>query len=102
LDPPEGGEEASYDRRPSFALFDPLRRFRRRRPARNGVPRISFPGFSEPFPIPLPQSADDPVDATRLALRLAALGRVLDDLPREARRFARWKARRDAGRVRRV
>jgi hypothetical protein len=114
LDPPEGGEEASYDRRPSFALFDPLRRFRRRRPARNGVPRISFPGFSEPFPIPLPPSADDPVDATRLALRLAALGRVLDDLPREARRFARWRCRNAAqikegrdfslkrGRVRRV
>jgi hypothetical protein len=60
------------------------------------VPRISFPGFSEPFPIPPPPSSDDPVNAARLALRFAALGRVLDDLPREARRFARWRATRDA------
>jgi hypothetical protein len=79
----------------SFPLFDPLRRFHRRKPARRGVPRISFPGFSEPFPIPPPPSADDPTNAARLALRLTALGRVLDDLPREARRFARWRANRD-------
>jgi hypothetical protein len=90
-----GGGQRLREFRPSFHLFDPLRRFQRRRPAARGVPRISFPGFSEPFPIPPPPSADDPVDAARLALRLAALGRVLDDLPREARRFARWRARRD-------
>ncbi|OJU06926.1 MAG: hypothetical protein BGN87_15935 [Rhizobiales bacterium 65-79] len=83
--------------RPSFPLFDPLRRFRRRRPAPRGVPRISFPGFGEPFRIPTPPSPDDAVDARRLAMRLAALARVLDDLPREARRFARWRARVAAG-----
>jgi hypothetical protein len=66
------------------------------------VPRISVPGFSEPYRIPPPPSPDDPVDARRLALRFAALARVLDDLPREARRFARWKARRQAGLVRRT
>jgi hypothetical protein len=38
----------------------------------------------------------DPVDAARLALRLTALGSVLDDLPGQARRFARWRAARDA------
>jgi len=91
--PPEGGEDGSRASRPSFPLFDPLRRFHPRRPAARGVPRISFPGFSEPFPIPPPRLADDPVDAARLALRFAALGRVLDDLPREARRFARWRCR---------
>jgi hypothetical protein len=64
---------------------------------RRGVPRISFPDFSEPFRIPPPPAADDPVDATRLARRFAALARVLDDLPREARRFARWRARVAAG-----
>jgi hypothetical protein len=101
-DPPDGGEDGRHASRLSVPLFDPLRRFRRVRPARNGVPRISFPGFGDPFPIPLPPSADDPVDAARLALRFAALAKVLDDLPREALRFARWKARRDAGRVRRV
>jgi hypothetical protein len=83
-------------RRLAFPLFDPAYRFRRHRPARSGVPRISFPGFSEPFHIPPPPSADDAVDATRLALRFVALARVLDDLPREARRFARWRAARVA------
>ena len=97
-----GGGQRPRELRLSFPLFDPLRRFRHARPARNGVPRISFPGFGEPFAIPLPPSANDPVDARRLALRFAALAKVLDDLPREAMRFARWKARRDAGRVRRV
>jgi len=96
--PPEGGEDGSPASRPGFHLFDPLRRFRPRQPVRRGVPRISFPGFSEPFPIPPSPSVDDLVDAARLALRLTALGRVLDDLPREARRFARWKARRDRDR----
>jgi hypothetical protein len=69
----------------------------------NSVPRISFPGLSEPYSIPVrrPCSPHDPIDATRLALRLQALGSALDDLPREARRFARWRARRDAGRIRR-
>lgn len=81
----------------AFPLLDPAYRFQRRRPARSGVPRISLPGFSEPFRIPPPPSRDDAVDATRLALRLAALARVLDDLPREAKRFARWRARVAAG-----
>jgi hypothetical protein len=46
-----------------------------------------------PAPLPVPPSPDDAIDATRLIQRLAALTRVLDDLPREARRFARWRAR---------
>ena len=39
---------------------------------------------------------NDPVDATRLGLRFAALVSALDDLPRQAKRCARWRARRDA------
>lgn len=81
-------------RRLSLPLLDPPRRSGRRRPVLAGVPRISVPGYSVPFRpaprrLPLP---DDPVDATRLGLRLAVLGRVLDDLPAHARRFARWRA----------
>ncbi len=38
----------------------------------------------------------DAVDATRLTMRLQAIGRALDDLPRHAMRFARWRARLDA------
>jgi hypothetical protein len=78
----------------SLSSFDPLPRWPgRRRPAASGVPRISVPGLTQPFPVPRAPSPDDPIDATRLALRLAALGRALDDLPREARRFASWRAR---------
>ena len=83
----------------AFPLLDPLRRpFRRRRrhvPA-HLAPRIWAPGVTDPRP--LPPSRNDPVDATRLAQRLSALGRALDDLPAQARRFARWKARRDRAR----
>lgn len=84
----------------TLPLFDRLRmpvfghRARRRvHPA--SVPRISVPGIGRPFPIkpyrpPLP---DDPIDATRLSLRLRALAAVLDDPAAQARRFARWQAR---------
>lgn len=75
-------------------MFDPLPRWGASpRPAASGFPRISIPGLTRPAPVPRPPSPDDPVEATRLALRLDALGRALDDLPREARRFARWRAR---------
>ena len=84
-----------------FPLFDPLRRpfGRPRRPAASGVPRICFPGFSQPFPVPVrqPSAPDDMVDAVRLGQRLAALGRALDDLPAQARRFIRWHSRVAAG-----
>ena len=88
-------------------LFDPLPRWGARgRAVASGFPRISIPGLTRPFPVPRAPSPDDPIGAARLALRLAALSRVLDDLPREARRFARWKAWRDqalaAGRIHRV
>jgi hypothetical protein len=83
----------------SFRLLDPLPRFRPRRPPQSGVPRISCPGFTRPFPIVprLPLTPDDPIDATRIALRLQALERALDDLPGHARRFARWRHRVAAG-----
>ncbi len=79
---------------PPLPLLDRLSRWnvRTARPATRSVPRISVPGFSEPFLI-RPPSAGDPVDATRLAARLRALAAALDDLPGQARRFARWRAR---------
>lgn len=77
----------------TLPLFDPLPRFNRR-VRRTAIPRISVPGFTVPFAIAARRepSPDDPIDAARLALRLEALGAVLDDLPRHARRFARWRA----------
>jgi hypothetical protein len=77
-------------------LTDALPRWRSPgRPAASGVPRISFPGFGAPPPVAVrrPPLPSDPIDATRLALRLEALGRALDDLPGNARRFARWRNR---------
>ena len=99
-----GGEVPRAPRRSggkqiALPLFDPLRRSPDQRcllASQTAMPRISIPGWSVPAPLPVPPSPDDPVDATRLTLRLAALARVLDDLPREARRFARWKSGRDA------
>ncbi|PSJ54844.1 hypothetical protein [Kumtagia ephedrae] len=83
-------------RRATLPLLDPLKPWnRRRRRAPRGVPRISCPGYSEPFRIPA-WSPNDPIDASRLDARLWALAAALDDLPGQARRFARWRARRDA------
>ncbi len=80
----------------ALPLFDTLPRWGASpRPAASGIPRISLPGVTAPFPVSprSPPAPDDPLDATRLALRLQALGAALDDLPRQARRFARWRAR---------
>jgi hypothetical protein len=78
----------------SLPLFDPLRLPRHWRPIQRCTPRILFPGdpWFVPAPVrPLPRP-DDPVSATRIAMRLAALAHALDDLPAQARRFARWQA----------
>jgi hypothetical protein len=96
---PEPGLRPPARRTFSLSLLDPLPRRRTSgRPAASGVPRISFPGFIAPHPVAVrrPPSPNDPVDAARLALRLEALASALDDLPGQARRFARWRAARDA------
>jgi len=86
---------------PELPLLDPLKRFSFHPPIRGAksFPRISIIGITEPRPIPAirPPSPDDPQDARRLCIRLQALKRALDDLPGQARRLARWKARRDLG-----
>ena len=90
---------------PSFQLFDPRKNFTRRgrrRPVRN-PPRIHFfgsdwavttwqarPPKADPAPPP-----DGLVGAERLSRRLQALKLALDDLPRQARRLARWRVRRE-------
>jgi len=88
----------------AFALFDrPLRFARMVRVVPRVIPRIrSFwcPPSAQPVSPPLvstPGVRPDPaalVDAARLRLRLAALEAALADLPRQARRLARWRARR--------
>jgi hypothetical protein len=95
-----GKEPAGPDapiRIPAFPLLDPLKRysFKPRRRASKSFPRICVPGFTEPAPIPEKPvlSPDDPVDATGLCRRLLSSKRALANLPREARRLARWRAR---------
>lgn len=84
----------------SFPLFDPLPDPTAPSPRirTEAWPRICVPGWTMPAPVPPRPSPDDPLDAGRLHQRLAALGHALDDLPAQARRLARWRARRDAAR----
>ena len=103
--------------RVSFRLFDPRKRFNQaqNRPARGPrpQPRIRFIGvdfdprvpsflrFQPTVPQPAPAAPaappaskkDDTVNAKPLCRRLAAIKFALEDLPREARRLARWRAR---------
>jgi hypothetical protein len=66
-------------RRPVFPLFDRRKRFALERPS--GPPAM-------------PRAASSTVDAARLALRLEALKLALADLPRQAKRLVRARARR--------
>jgi hypothetical protein len=96
--------------RVSFQLFDPRQPFdtaySRRDMGRKSEPRIRFIDmafdprialFRQPRPAPAPQVdesvADDTVNAGPLCRRLAAIRCALEDLPRQARRLARWRAR---------
>ncbi len=94
--------------RPSFQLFDPRKSFApprlRRGTAMRIAPRIHI-FASDPTVAALwqsPQPAADPapppdglVNAERLTRRLHALKFALEDLPRQARRLARWRVRRE-------
>jgi hypothetical protein len=97
-----GGASARGSRAPAFRLTDRAKRFRPVfvpvRPA--AVPRIRslWPHpFARPAPPPPPPPArpapSATVDAARLLRRLAALQAALANLPRQARRLTRWRAR---------
>jgi hypothetical protein len=89
---------------PSFQLFDPRKNFeclrQHHRKFMRNPPRIHFfpydtlsparPPITDPAPPP-----DGLVNAERLTRRLQALKLALEDLPRQARRLARWRVRRD-------
>jgi hypothetical protein len=60
-----------------------------------GLPRISVPGHVDPvFVVSQPPARDDAVSAAHLLRRLAALKVALTNLSGQARRLARWRARR--------
>jgi hypothetical protein len=96
-------------RPPSFQLFDPRKNFaelrQHRRKFMRNPPRIHIfgndptvaailwparPPAADPTPPP-----DGLVNAARLSRRLQALKLALEDLPRQARRLARWRVRRE-------
>ncbi|MDQ6435212.1 hypothetical protein RB623_14235 [Mesorhizobium sp. LHD-90] len=93
-------KRAARPRTTNLSLLDPLKhpfRVRRRYVPAHAVPRISGLDSSSPYrPLPPRPSPDDAVDASRLGQRLEALAAALDDLPGQAQRFARWKARHEA------
>lgn len=89
---PEG---SPLPRAPAFALFDPPKRFAWLKPKTvpGFGPRISLPGLCDPVFLPaIVLGPGDPVPATRLFRRLAALQAALADIPRQARRLARRQA----------
>ncbi len=88
--------------RPSFQLFDPRKNFGELRQRRVGYTK-NPPGIHVfPYdtlrpapPPPAPPPPDGLVNAQRLARRLQALKLALDDLPRQARRLARLRLKRE-------
>ena len=70
---------------PSFNLIDPLKIFGREAPDMEGF----YSGEDSDAPDKMP------VPAASLALRILALKNALDNLPRHAKRLARWYAERD-------
>ena len=91
---------ASRPRELNLSLLDQLKnpfRVRRRYVPVHAVPRIRSLSDDAPYtPLPPPPSRNDPMNAAKLTLRLDALASALDDLPGQAQRFARWKARNEA------
>jgi hypothetical protein len=95
-------------RPPSFRLCDTRKDFPELRQPRiryaKHPPRILFFGedsrVDDLWPAPPPVAkptppSDDLVNAQRLTRRLQALKLAIEDLPRQARRLARWRVRRE-------
>jgi hypothetical protein len=96
----------------SFQLFDTRKDFPELRQHRikyaKHPPRILFFGpdsrldslwsVPEPAAAPAPET-DGLVKVARLSRRLQALKLALEDLPRQARRMARWRVRREAAKA---
>ena len=102
---PVGSIRKGGGSRLSFQLFDPRKNFTPRRKFTRLEPRIhvlendstmtTLWAARRPAAVPPPQPSDALVNAVPLTRRLEALKLALEDLPRQARRMARWRARRE-------
>jgi hypothetical protein len=98
--------EKDMERIPAFCLIDPLKRFApedfewaQEWEKVHILPRISVPGFIDPvFEDSFVPMRDDPIECAALRRRLRALKEALDNLPRHARRLARWRMKRELSR----
>ena len=106
------GKSGGSSRPPSFQLFDPRKRLKPVRAMKPTwrVPRIAFlppppdptvaaifaaRAARAPIPAPAPPPPSDGLaSAQGLTRRLQALKSALEDLPRQAKRLARWQQRR--------
>ena len=92
---------ARGSRRLSFQLFDPRRRFFRKKARTRPAPRVSSFGPGEVHRVspgrekPGRDKSDGLETSANLLRRLEALKDALDDLPRQARRLVRAMARRE-------
>jgi hypothetical protein len=81
---------AKGEGRLAFPLFDARKRLGWVLDADESGPRpLNLRPVSRPEP-----AADGTINATRLSRRILVLQQALDSLPRQAKRMARWKARR--------
>ena len=101
--------KSGVSRLPTFQLYDTRKYFpelsQRRIKYAKHPPRILFFGpdsrvddlWPAPPPVaaPAPPPSDGLVNGERLTRRLQILKLALDDLPRQARRMARWRIRRE-------
>jgi hypothetical protein len=103
------GRTPGRPRPPAFQLYDPRQRVTERRPGSGlrRLPRVAVlgpdphlvPVWSAPVPAPKPAPPEDGlVNALPLCRRLQALKAALDDVPRQAQRLVRWRARRERDR----
>ena len=95
------GRSQGAARIPAFALFD-ARTSCEPRPAWRGrkpQPNIRFFDEVQVFEPVIVISPDDAVSAAHLMRRLKALHVALGDVPKQARRLARWEAKRQAVRA---
>jgi hypothetical protein len=87
-------------RLPAFQLYDTRKYFAELHPHRvkyaKNPPHVHFWPFDTLQPPPPAPVSDGLVNAERLGRRLLALKSALDDLPRQSRRMARWRVRREA------